>query len=177
MSLRALNAAILTAGLMAAPIVTNAQIEKPNASGYVGVLLGYADPTNMDGRFGYGVDFGLMFPNAVTGVLFAYSSSAETDGTDVVITQYGLGADYSLANWFDGFLGSLKGGIKLGMSTLDVDAPGADDGSEFFVGPSLGFDRLIADGFSIGAQSDLLFVTADPGYSTLYLWLTGKYWF
>ena len=166
--LTASSLAFLMGGMSA-----SAQVEKTNANGYVGVLLGYADPTNMDGRFGYGIDAGLMFTNGLTGNIFAYSS----DGDDVTITQYGLGVDYALSNWFEGFLGTLKGGLKIGMSTLDVDVPGADTESDFFFGPSIGMDHMLAQNFSVGAQADLLFTMGDTDYSMLYLWLTGKYWF
>ena len=60
-----------------------AQIEKPQATGYAGLLLGYADPTNMDGRLGYGADIGLMFPGGLTGLVYFYNSKDKTNNVDV----------------------------------------------------------------------------------------------
>src|SRR5688500_14102248 len=94
--------AIATA-LAFSTFTANAQDTGPdatNGTGYAGILIGYADPTNIDGRQGYGVDIGLMFPSGLTGLIFGYSSTDETDGIDNTITQYGLGADMSLGHWF-----------------------------------------------------------------------------
>ena len=92
--------------------------------------------------------------------------------------HYGLGIGYSLSSMFDGVLGGLNAGIKVGMSSVDLDAPGADDGDpEFTFGPSLGMDYMITSSFSLGGEADLLFVTGDAGYSNLFLFATGKFWF
>jgi len=158
--------------------VASAQIEKPQAAGYAGLLLGYSDPTNADGRLAYGADVGMIFPRGLTGSLFFYNSVGKEQNADVQIMHYGLGLGYSLSGMFDGWLGGLNAGVKVGMSSVDVDTPGAKDGdAEFAFGPSLGMDYMITSSFSLGGQADLLFVTAEPGYSNLFLFATGKFWF
>ena len=157
--------------------MANAQIETPQGTGYVGLLGGFADTTNVDGTAGYGLTVGLMFPSGWNGSLWAFNSTAENVGTDVHLFQYGLGADYSLKGFFGDVLATLRGGIKIGSSTVDVDAPGVDSKTEFAFGPSLGTDWMLTEAFSLGAEADLLFVTTGDGYSTLYLFATGKYWF
>jgi hypothetical protein len=166
---------IITLAFAVIGMSANAQVERNNAMGYIGGLVGYADPTGIDGRLGYGVDFGMIFPSGITGLLFAYNSTGETENIETEIMVYGLGVDYSLSKMFEsGFLHNLKAGVKVGMANLDVE--GADDESDFTFGPSLGMDHMITEAFSVGGQADLLFVTGDEGYSTLYLFVTGKYW-
>jgi hypothetical protein len=63
------------------------------------------------------------------------------------------------------------------MSTVDVDVPGTESQNDFVLGPSVGADWMVSDSFSLGGEADLLFVLGDDGYSTLYLFATGKYWY
>lgn len=163
---------------LAAPLAS-AQIEKPQATGYAGLLAGYADPTNVDGRLGYGADIGLRFPAGLTGLIYFYNSKADQDNVDLQIMHYGLGVDYSLQSMFDGFLGGLKAGVKVGMADYSAKATGIASVSEsdLAYGPSVGMDYMLTQSFSLGGQADLLFVTGDHGYSTLYVLASGKYWF
>lgn len=172
-----LKTAALTCALVFSAQMANAQVENPQGTGYVGLLAGFADTTNIDGTVGYGVTAGMMFANGWNGSVFAFNSVSEVTGADVTLLQYGFGVDYSLKGFFGDRLAMLRGGMKIGSSTVDIDTPGTESNTEFAFGPSLGADWMIAESFSIGGEADLLFVTTDAGYSTLYLFLTGKYWF
>ncbi len=158
----------------------NAQVDNSDATGYAGILVGYADPTNIDGRLGYGIDLGMMFPNGLTGLVFAYSSTDGDNGVDNTIMQYGLGMDMSLSHFFGdtwSWIARMKGGLKVGMSDLDADvpAPGTDvSESDFVWGPSIGTDYAVTTSITAGLQADLLIA---PDYSTLYIFGTAKYWF
>lgn len=153
-----------------------AQFETPQATGYVGLGLGYADPTNMDGRMGYGVNAGLIFPNGLSGNIFALNS----EGDDVSLMQYGLGVDFALRGLLGDSLGFLKAGLKIGMSDMEVETPIGDMSDEgFFWGPSISADYMVTEAFSLGGEVDVLFTSGDKvgDYSMLYILGTGKYWF
>lgn len=154
-----------------------AQVETSQATGYVGALVGYADPTGMDGSLGYGVTIGMMFPNGFSGNIWGLSTTTDTNSVDVTLIQYGLGVDYALSGLLGDRLAMMKAGLKIGMSTVDVDAPGVDEETDFVWGPSLSADWMMASAFSLGGEANLLFQTSEPGYSVLYLMVTGKYWF
>jgi hypothetical protein len=155
-----------------------AQIEKNQGTGFAGLMAGYADPTNMDGRFGFGADIGMIFPNGVTGLIYVLSSTGEEQGVDIQILHYGLGADYSLSGIFSGPLAGLHGGIRLGMASVEADGNGVSASDSIFTyGPALGYDYTLTPGFSLGGEADLLLSSGDDSVSTLYLLVTGKYWF
>jgi hypothetical protein len=175
--MKLLRTAALTCALAFSAHFAQAQIATPQANGFVGLLAGYVDTTNIDGTFGYGVNAGMMFPNGWNGLVWAFNSTSDVSGTDVNLFQYGIGVDYSLRGIFGDNLGMLRGGMKVGASTVDVDAPGTDAETDFVFGPTIGGDWMFTETFSLGGEADLLFVTKDGGYSTLYLFATAKYWF
>ncbi len=154
-----------------------AQIETNQGTGFAGLMVGYADPTNLDGRFGYGANVGMIFPNGITGLIYVLSSNGDEQGADVQILHYGVGADYSLSGLFTGPLGGLHAGLRLGMATIDTDFPGAESDEQFTYGPALGYDYKFMPSFSLGGEADLLFSSGDNAVTTLYVLATGKYWF
>lgn len=166
--------AILFGGMSTA----HAQIEKNQGTGFAGLLAGYADPTNVDGRFGYGAQVGMIFPNGVTGLLYLMNSVASQNSADITLMHYGAGLDYSLSGVLSGPLGGLHAGVRAGMVSYKVEGAGAsvtDD--SFSYGPALGYDHAITAAFSLGGEADLMISSDSDLQNTLYLLATGKFWF
>lgn len=155
-----------------------AQVEKNQGMGYAGLMLGFADPTNMDPRLGYGANVGLIFPMGLTGSIYILNSTESENGVDTSVLHYGLGVDYSLSGMFSGPLGGLHAGLKLGMATAETEFRGASNSEDFFTfGPSVGYDYPIVSYFSVGGEANLLLASGDNTVSTLYVLATGKFWF
>jgi hypothetical protein len=158
-----------------------AQAERGEGSSYVSVSAGYADPTNLNGRFGWGGDAGFMFSNGITGSVFYRNNIATEQQRDYRLDHFGLGADWSLAHSLPGALGGLRGGVRAGASTRDVSSLGnqpSTASTEFSFGPAIGYDIWnLARNFSVGAESSLFFTMGPNQYATLYVLANLKYWF
>lgn len=158
-----------------------AQNERGSSAGFVGLSAGYADPTNLKGRLGFGADVGTMLWNGLmTSAYYRYSSASEMS-TDVKVEHYGLGADMSLAPYVPNWMGGLHGGLRAGVSTLDPVAK-SDGGSkkamEFSYGPAVGYDLFqLGYGLSVGAEAMLLFTGGGNKTNTLYVTANLRYWF
>lgn len=156
------------------PLSSQAQTELPQAQGFVGLDVGYADPTNLDGRFGIGADVGLMFPSNWTALGFFRSSTAETDGVENSFMHYGLGSDYIIGLP----AGRLSLGGRIGAETRAVSGGAEDeDSTELAIGPHIGYDYPVNETFSVGADSSLMVSFGDASVSTLYVLGSVKYWF
>ncbi len=163
-----------------------AQTELPQPSGYAGLALGYADPSDLNGRLGYGANIGLKFPYGLGAGLFFLNSAGSENGIDTAISHYGIEAHYGFA-FFDaekpqpGF-GSpapgLKLGARLGASTFGATGTNAPAGkTSFTAGPSVAYDIEIPYGLTVGADVSAMFTFGERSGSTLYALATTKYWF
>lgn len=167
-------------------IESSAQTELPQGSGYGGLGLGYADPTNTSGRFGIGASVGLNFPHGLSSGLFFNSSNGNESGVDTQTMHYGVEAGYRFAMLggaepeagFGNPATGFKLGAKIGMATIKVSGGGVDETDNVFtLGPSVAYDFPVAPQFTIGAQADLMFTFNEGGVSTPYVFAVGKYWF
>ncbi|MGE0526414.1 MAG: hypothetical protein AB7P49_05065, partial [Bdellovibrionales bacterium] len=87
------------------------------SDGYVGLMIGMADPTNIEGRMAFGASAGMQFYNNITGSVFYLMSKAEEgSGVDVTLTHFGLGADYDLSEMA---MAGLHAGLRAGMGSID----------------------------------------------------------
>lgn len=171
---------------LSTPLVAQAQTELAQPSGYVGVNIGLASPTNLSSRFGYGANAGLSFPYGLTGGIFFLNSKASDSGTDVQLMHYGFEGAYRFAltaadipePGFGDAKTGLKVGGRIGMATAKTDTSGVSTtNSSFTVGPMAGYDFAVAPGVSIGVDTSVMFSFGDAKYSTLYVLGSGKYWF
>ncbi len=161
-----------------------AQAQEENSqrsSAFASVLIGYADPTHIDGRAGYGIDAGWMCPTTGWRALaYGYYSHEDRDAVDEVnIGHYGLGADYAFAAAFpDSWFSRLRVGLKAGGSDLHkenkIAGPSVVQLSGLAWGPSLGLEYAVNSWLVSVLQGDVLI--ADK-YSTLYLWGAAQFRF
>ena len=168
--------------LSLAPIAQAQTTMNRDVTGYVGGSIGYADPTAINGRLGYGGDAGMMFSNGMIGSLYYRASDDKETHRSVQVQHYGVGFDWSLARFISGPLGGFRAGVRAGVSVMDKDrlnstvAPIYD--TEFAFGPTLGYDLFHLPGnISIGAEANLMFTQGPAQFSTLYVLANAKYWF
>lgn len=162
----------LIASAFLAPLA-QAQILLPQDRGYLGLLLGHTTTTDIDGRFGFGAEGGLAFTNGFTGSIYFMSSTGETSGVDMQVLHYGVGLDYSLSR----FLNGLFVGARLGMSTAEaLNVQAADKESAFAGGLALGYDHMINESFSLGAQVQAFSNSWTPSTTSTYFLVSGKFW-
>ena len=164
-----------------APLAHAQMSTSSDVTGFVGASLGYADPTSINGRFGYGGDAGMMFSNGMMGSLFYRNSNGQESHRDVQVQHYGVGFDWSLARFISGPVGGFRAGIRGGVSTMDKNRNnnvGTVVDTEFAFGPTLGYDLFhLPANFSIGAEANLMFTMGPAQFSTLYVLANVKYWF
>lgn len=151
----------------------SAQVLLPQQTGYVGLSAGYADPSHLNGRFGFGADFGLKFTNGMTGLLYFLSSSASESGVDTRISHYGVGADYNFAASMPG----LRGGLRVGLGSAEVTGGGSGDSTRFSIGPALGYDHPINESFTFGAETQIQWTMWEETRTTWYALANVKLWF
>lgn len=176
----------LVLALLPIGVGAHAQTELAQPAGYAGLSLGLAKPTNLQSRLGFGASVGLSFPAGWSGGLFFLNSTGSDSGTDVQLMHYGLEGAYRFAltpsqepeSGFGQAMTGLKLGGRLGMATARSTASGTTVTTNgLTVGPTLAYDFKVAEGFSIGAESSVMYSFGDASYSTLYLLATGKYYF
>ena len=167
--------------LSLAPLAQAQTSTSPDVTGFVGGSVGYADPTSINGRLGYGGDAGLMFGNGMIGSVFYRNSQDKESHRNVQVQHYGVGFDWSLARLISGPVGGFRAGVRAGASVLEKDRRGNMSGvedTEFSFGPTLGYDLIhLPYNFSIGAEANLMFTMGPAQYSTLYVLANVKYWF
>lgn len=146
---------------------------------YASLNGGYAMPSesNIGSRPTFGIGFGYGVTENISVGLFAnHSSKTVTSGpagatvsTTSKITLWGVDARYNLCSLACGFFG----GLKLGMATQSGSATVAiagvtysagATGTDFTVGPTLGYNFAVSEMFTLGPQVDAMMVSATTSY-------------
>jgi hypothetical protein len=141
---------------------------------YLGGLFGGIFPNTTDSsfRFNYGLNLGIE-PSRLVGIGGFYTTSTEGSTvsnvtTDQRLSVYGVEGYYKMDAYlpFDG----LSLGAKVGLATRSTsltDATGAvtdASNTNFAIGPRIAYDYAVSKYISVGAETNLIFVTGDQSY-------------
>lgn len=152
--------------------------------GYLGADIGWAKPsyTGADGRLVYGAQAGaFVWEKSLSLGAFFETGPKKKSGVKQNYMTYGLDVDYH----FTDFVPGLFAGLKIGMETNKL---GGTSLSALAWGLEVGYDHVIADGWSIGAETSYVFVAKKSkgtglakveakAHQTWTLLANIKYWF
>ena len=167
--------------LMSLSILAAAPAFAEDQNSYVGVLGGSAFPSGST-DFNFGVDAGYkLSPMFDAGAFVNYFSQSITSaGTSFSTGNVFWGAEGNYLFPPDIIPGMLHLGAKVGFYSFSSSSTLVSGGTNFMLGPDVGYDYIIAPSVSIGAEFNLLFVTgtSNSGNTTVPQLLAAvKYWF
>jgi hypothetical protein len=143
---------------------------------YAGALLG-ASFMNSTTNFTVGAEGGYRLDPTwgVGGYLTYLSQGITVAGTSYNTSFTTLAAQgmYFFADSLDG----LRVGLDAGLGFSSTNQPAASGSTGFIIGPMAGYDYILSNQISVGAEGDLLFNTASSSSANLQLFAAVKYWF
>jgi hypothetical protein len=151
-----------SAGLALGTVSHEARADVQVSGTDLGVLGGFAI-ANQTPYSGTHIDLGLtghaqIAPQVNVGFYYQYYWNNYSN----VATSHNHTVAAELNYLFDGNLQGLYAGGKAGFQFTGNSDPNVQSGTDLVLGPSVGYDYPIADGFTLGGQTNVLFVTQNP---------------
>jgi hypothetical protein len=177
--MKKLNLSFLTA-FSIFPIVLGFEASSHAAIGSTaaGALVGATFSSNPT-QFTFGIEghHKLMPPFGIGASLTYFNAGTTLPGFNVNYSNSFTTITGQALYFFTDNLDGLRAGAQLGLGISSTDIPGASGSTNFIIGPTAGYDYIIAKQLSIGAEGTVYFTTATNG-TTLFQALGAlKYWF
>jgi hypothetical protein len=146
----------------------------------LGALLGFGFVSNNGGTqlvLGANGDYKLA-PTYGVGGYFSYNALSSLPGASSSLITLAPEANYYFEGQLTGFRIGGKAGVGFISNSVSTSASTASSSStSFVVGPHIGYDFPIMSSVSFGGETNLLFYTANSGFSAFNLLGNLKYWF